>query len=105
MSYFAPDSYYELDDEPQGHTKKEFSELYDKIDNSQIFLEAIVKQLYSTQELDIVEFERDLENLCYYLDVRFNAEPIQIVRKPGKIEQIANFFRKEAENFMTVRRG
>jgi hypothetical protein len=78
--YNYPDSWYELPCEDERRC-------YDceckeqKMDIAADYLEKIVKQLYSKDNLDVPMLESDLDELCYQLKVKLIDAEMQIQRK------------------------
>lgn len=44
------------------------------------FMEAVVKQLYNGKELDVLELEGDLDELCHYFDIPLKYGDLKIER-------------------------
>lgn len=65
------------------------------LDYASEHLEVLVKQLYSTESLDLARVEDALDELCHLLQVKIHPGMLQIERK-GKRSEIRNEARLEA---------
>ena len=77
--YYAPDSWYEPDCEPD-YECSACDEKEQTLDSAKEFLESLVEMLYSKEALDLNLFENHLDELCHQLDVKIGAGDLQIQR-------------------------
>jgi len=74
------DRFYEMDDYPP-YECTECDKKMKRMEHAAEFLESIVKQLYTREPLDSVKLDSHLEELCSYLDVKFEYPELEIERK------------------------
>ena len=61
-------------------TCRQCEENWQKIDDAAHFLQEVVKQLYSTKDLDVDILEHCLDEMCHILNVKMCPGDIQIER-------------------------
>lgn len=91
-SFGPTDSWYEPDCEPDYSCYK-CDEKQTVIDEAGEWLKTLVKQLYSKEKLDLLEFENNLDELCHLLNIQIGKGDLNIQRKsefPTPLMQIAN---------------
>lgn len=85
--YYAPDSWYEPDCDPE-YECSDCDEKKSSLDNAKEFLESIVSMLYSREPLELLKFEEHLDELCHQLDVQIGKGDLQIQRLQEKQKTI-----------------
>ena len=82
--YYAPNSWYEQDCEPDHECSK--CEQKDKIiEISQDFLSDIVKMLYKNDDLNLAKLDDILGQLCDQLDVDHDFDGMPNIQRPGNL--------------------
>lgn len=76
---YEPDGFY-FDDELKLNDCKCCKKSESKIEDAAIFLESIIKQLYNRDNLNVLELESDLDELCHLLNVDLIPGDLQIQR-------------------------
>ena len=56
-------------------------ELEDKIESAQDYLQSVIEKLYAKEDLDLLDLENSLDELCHALGVNLIPGDLQIQRK------------------------
>lgn len=79
--YYAPDWWYEPDDDREAPDCDECKERDQKIDQIGDYFNDLQKMLYSKDELDVKALKDIIHDMCWYMDIKPVQGELTITRK------------------------